>query len=464
MGPVGLYQHAIGPKPNPAFGACTDDVARAAMIDVAQSLVEPTDAILSSIGVHLHFLEAAFDPKTGRFRNVRDRSGAWDPAGDSDDAHARAIRALADVATRAPEAGLRTASSHLLERALPAAATVVGIRPLAQLVLAGSGRVHASDATIAPLLAKRVEAIRDAALTQLIDGLPPCSDPWPWPEGIVTYENGVIPEALLAGGHATMDRGLIDRGVRLLGWLDDAQTAPEGHARPIGNHGWWPRDDAPARFDQQPIDPWSMVAAAARAVEVTGEPRYADVAQRHFDWFLGHNDVGVTVALPGDGACHDGLGPTGVEHESGCRVHHRMARLGRDHASARPDADAADRGRASRLTRPPVARGGGPARRSASSRRRRASLRSVTRAWKAASRSARSRTRRIADGWTVTRTVEPLSEVITRPRSRVTWTSDPRMPSAAVAPINTVTSGWTSASSSSSHGRHARTCRAFGRS
>ena len=50
-----------------------------------------------------------------------------------------------------------------------------------------------------------------------------------------------------------------------------------------------------------------------------------------------------------------------------------------------------------------------------------------------------------------------------RPRSRVTWTSDPRTPSAAVAPISTVTSGWTSASSSRSHGRHARTCRAFGR-
>ena len=91
-------------------------------------------------------------------------------------------------------------------------------------------------------------------------------------------------------------------------------------------------------------------------------------------------------------------------------------------------------------------------------------VRSATRAWNAASRSVRSRTRKMADGWTVIRMVEPVSDLIRRPRSRVTWTSDPRTPCAAVAPISTVTSGWTSSSSSSSHGRHARTCRAFGRS
>jgi hypothetical protein len=317
IGPVGLYQHATGPTPDPGFGSCTDDVARAAMVDVAQARVRPTAETIASLRDHLAFLDAALDPAAPRFRNLRDISGAWDPAGDSDDAQARAIRGLADVATRAPSAALRAAAWSILERAAPVADSLRDLRPLAHVVLAGAGRAGGADETVPADRAELMAAMRDAALAKLVDLLPEPGDPWPWPEAIVTYENGVVPEALIAGGFAANDRGVLDRGLSLLDWLADAETAPAGHASTIGNAGWWPRGGMAARFDQQPIEAYSLLAAAARASEVTGDPQWGAVAARFFGWFLGDNDVGVSVARPWDGSCHDGLEPNGVNANQG---------------------------------------------------------------------------------------------------------------------------------------------------
>ena len=52
----------------------------------------------------------------------------------------------------------------------------------------------------------------------------------------------------------------------------------------------------------------------------TGRPdgsRYRAAAERAYAWFLGDNDVGVPVADPARGACHDGLTPDGVNANQG---------------------------------------------------------------------------------------------------------------------------------------------------
>ncbi|MDQ1324834.1 MAG: hypothetical protein QG587_2170, partial [Chloroflexota bacterium] len=36
-GPLGIWQHAAGPVPDHAFGYCTDDVARALLVDLAHA-------------------------------------------------------------------------------------------------------------------------------------------------------------------------------------------------------------------------------------------------------------------------------------------------------------------------------------------------------------------------------------------------------------------------------------------
>ena len=162
-----------------------------------------------------------------------------------------------------------------------------------------------------------VTPVLEGALRDLSDPFVGVDRAWPWPEGSVTYDNGSIPNALLAGGEATGDRQLVGTGRATLTFLAAGQTAAQGHASLVGNDGWWPRDGLKATFDQQPIDADSMVQAFATAYRLSADPDDRDEALRFYRWFLGENDAGMRVARPRSGACHDGLMPRGVNANQG---------------------------------------------------------------------------------------------------------------------------------------------------
>ena len=59
------------------------------------------------------------------------------------------------------------------------------------------------------------------------------------------------------------------------------------------------------------------MAAAASALRATGRRKYLDAAEAAYGWFLGDNDLGVTMADPMRGACYDGLQPAGPNANQG---------------------------------------------------------------------------------------------------------------------------------------------------
>ena len=60
-----------------------------------------------------------------------------------------------------------------------------------------------------------------------------------------------------------------------------------------------------------------MILAAEAALRETGLERYRLAIESAYGWFLGANDVGVAVADPATGSCHDGLTPGGVNLNQG---------------------------------------------------------------------------------------------------------------------------------------------------
>ena len=133
----------------------------------------------------------------------------------------------------------------------------------------------------------------------------------------VTYESALMPRALIVAGRWTADRVLTETGLGVLDWLVRTAVAPGGHLSPVGNRGWWPAGESRARFDQQPIEAVSYIHASEAALEATGDPRHLSDAERAFGWYLGWNDVGLVVADPEGGGCHDGLGPRGLNRNQG---------------------------------------------------------------------------------------------------------------------------------------------------
>jgi len=308
---VGIWQHAQGTQPDPRHGYCTDDVARALSVDVLHARELGWSAVGRSAWRSLSFLIAAFDPTSGRFRNVRAANGQWEDETGSEDAHARALLALAETLASDAEGRLRGVANTLFLRALPAAMELRALRPRSTAILALLAAARAGQNDDLRFAQRRL----GRALRTVMNG-PAGRTGWPWPEPALTYENALPARALIELGAHEADRATLERGLELFDWLARVQTH-DGHLSPIGNRGWWPRGGPRARWDQQPIEAATLVLAAQAALEATGEARYAAQMELGYGWFLGANDLGLAIASPQHGGCRDGLGPHGVNENEG---------------------------------------------------------------------------------------------------------------------------------------------------
>jgi hypothetical protein len=322
-GPLGIYQHARGTVPDPSFGTCTDDVARALTVDLLHGEVIGWQRVAPSAVGALRYLREAFDEDTGRFRNFRADDGTWADGIGSEDAHGRAMIALAEAAVGAPDEGLRRSSARLFLRACPAAAELRWPRPIASALIACSvlGRVATSQAD--PPKDRALELVPLSLGAFLGDRLADrfasaaADRSWPWPDYSVTYEAAILPRALLVASRRSGRTEMRELGLTVLDWLIDAQVDDDERFHPVGNRGWWVRGRAPVRFDQQPIEATTMILAAESAFDETGDVRYMSAAEAAFAWFLGRNDLGASLADPERGACRDGLSETFVNPNEG---------------------------------------------------------------------------------------------------------------------------------------------------
>src|SRR6202521_708380 len=146
---TGMLQHSIFTIPNRREGYTTDDNARALIFSVLleqmekeQTEKEPQDQIgqldsqiSNSAGLYLSFLEHAFNPAKGRFKNFLRYDRRWNESVGSEDSHGRALWGLGTVLGRSKDLGLRGAAGRLFEFSLPAVLEFSSPRAWAYTVL-----------------------------------------------------------------------------------------------------------------------------------------------------------------------------------------------------------------------------------------------------------------------------------------------------------------------------------------
>jgi len=110
---------------------------------------------------------------------------------------------------------------------------------------------------------------------------------------------------------------MLDIGLTSLRWLLQEQLSQKGHFSPIGCHGFWKRDSVKAHFDQQPIEACAMVSACIAAYRATQDSFWKKSAHCCFEWFLGRNDLGLSLYDKNTGGCCDGLLPDRLNGNQG---------------------------------------------------------------------------------------------------------------------------------------------------
>ncbi|HEX7167776.1 MAG TPA: hypothetical protein VF230_12415, partial [Acidimicrobiales bacterium] len=241
----------------------------------------------------------------GGFRNRLDRRGYWEDRPLVDDCWGRSLWALGTVAAYAEEDWMRQSAVTLFERS--ARRRSPWSRAMSYAAL-GAAELLA----IAPWH-REARALAGA----VADAMPMGTAPgWAWPEARLSYANAVLPEAMIATGHATGRADVLDRGLELLAWLLDHESN-DGHVSVTPAGGDAPGSRRPA-FDQQPIEVAAIAEACARAATVDPSnrrwPAGVDAAAA---WFLGENDVGCVMFDPATGGGYDGLEVTGPNLNQG---------------------------------------------------------------------------------------------------------------------------------------------------
>jgi len=122
---------------------------------------------------------------------------------------------------------------------------------------------------------------------------------------------------LILSGRGMNNAAMLEVGLKSLRWLVTVQTSDAGSFRPVGSNGFFLRGQARAQFDQQPIEAQATVAACIEAYHATGEMFWVTEARRAFEWFLGRNDLGLSLYDAGTGGCRDGLHVDRVSYNEG---------------------------------------------------------------------------------------------------------------------------------------------------
>jgi glycosyltransferase involved in cell wall biosynthesis len=306
---TGLIQHAKYIVPDRHTGYCLDDNSRALMLCAgAYSLLRDEEAkkLISTYFSFTHFTQ---NPD-GRFRNFMDYQRRFLDEVGSDDSFGRALWALGYIIWRPPRDAYRSLAFECFQKALP---HVRGLnlrgKALAMLGLAAYLRCYQGDESVAALL-------RECADHLLVLYRHTAGDDWRWFEDIICYDNGIMPLALFQTYALLREEKYLHVAKETLEFLEK-NLIHDGRLSIIGSNGWFRRGGVRAQYDQQPIDATAMVLAYQSAYWVTQDKEYLKKMRLAFGWFLGENDMGMSLYDHDTKGCADGLLAEGVSLNQG---------------------------------------------------------------------------------------------------------------------------------------------------
>ncbi|MCH9003396.1 MAG: glycosyltransferase family 4 protein [Planctomycetes bacterium] len=309
---TGLLQHAVFATPDRNHGYCVDDNARGLIVASMVWSLFQDDRILQPLHVYLAFLHYAQNADTGRFRNFMSYDRRWLEDDGSDDCQGRALWSLGYLISHAPKPSAGQLALKLFRKALDCIPTLNYPRSWAFAIL--GLHYYLRENTDDNDARKRMSELAEKLNRMFVENE---GDDWPWMEETVTYDNGRLPQALIVAGTVLERQELVDRGLHLLEWLFDIQTAKGGHLSIIGNDGWMPRNGVRAPFDQQALEPAALIGACKAAYRASGNTKWLVEMRRCFEWYVGRNDIGRAMIDFKSRGCYDGLSAEGINENQG---------------------------------------------------------------------------------------------------------------------------------------------------
>ena len=309
---TGMIQHAVYGLPNRREGYCIDDNARALLLAVlACRNNKHNETALRLLPVYLGFVHY-MQTENGLFRNFMLYNKVCPEEHGSEDSFGRTVMALGYLVKEGPTRPYIKIGEEIFMRAYPQISSLTSLRGIANALIGLSLFVQFNYPD--DLKREQVAALADKMMNMYAAN---CTPDWQWFEPILTYDNAIMPLALLHAYELTGNEACLSVALESMHFLE-SKVFHEGILRPVGNKGWWEKGQKQgARFDQQGIDVMAMVLYYEQAWKVTRDEQYLTRLYQCFQWFHGANDLEMALYDPENGGCADGLQAEGINQNQG---------------------------------------------------------------------------------------------------------------------------------------------------
>ncbi len=306
---TGIIQHAKYTIPERTTGYCLDDNARAIMVAAWAVFLLKDEQAKDLLTTYCSFVRY-MQRDSGGFANFFSYTRDHMEEEGSDDSNGRAIWALGFLAWKTHSQTLKSFSSDMINKSLP-------IIPKLNL----RGKAFSAMGIVCYIRAfgaddRMIDLLKNIT-KDMLEAYDRNSDAeWKWFEGILCYDNAVLPMALFNSYSILHDEKTLQVAIESLSFLEK-NTFKDGMLSIIGSNGWYTKGQAKAQFDQQPIDVTAVVLAMQSAYRTTKDKSYLVKMRNAFDWFLGENDLGIPMYDIESKGCSDGLMQGGISMNQG---------------------------------------------------------------------------------------------------------------------------------------------------
>lgn len=306
---TGIVQHARFGIPNLKEGYCMDDNARALILVLMSYDQLKNKESLDLLPIYLSFIQY-MQCDNGDFRNFLSFKREYLDEKGTDDSFGRTLWALGFMIGSSPNNSYKEFARELFFNSLKHLPNLQHLRGYANSIIG-----------ISEYLSSNSDEAVELLLNQLCDKLIMAysnnkNENWHWFEEKMTYDNAILPMALLKAYKVTSIETYREIGLESLTFLDEV-THEDGCYVPVGNNGWYFKNGEKAVFDQQAIETMAAVMMYYQAFEVTHQTSYIEKMFNCFLWFLGENKLRIPLYDHETTGCCDGLTEVGLNRNQG---------------------------------------------------------------------------------------------------------------------------------------------------
>ena len=307
---TGIIQHAKFGIPNLKEGYCLDDNARALLM-VCMTYKQKKDPVaLEFMPIYLSYIHY-MQNKDGTFRNFLSFNRNFMDEVGSEDSFGRTIWALGYLLNNPPNDAYYQTGKLVFFDAAPNFEKLKSIRGIANTIIGICYymKTNGSDDGMKQILHKLANKLV-AHYNQNQ------SENWKWFESLLAYDNGILPLALLHAAQVLEDKKVTEVAFATMAFITE-HTLKDDYLSIIGNKDWYVKGEKRSMFAQQPLDAQAMVLMYHQAYVLTGDDAYLKKLFTSFMWFLGENDMRMSLYDFETKGCCDGFENYGVNRNQG---------------------------------------------------------------------------------------------------------------------------------------------------